>query len=55
MCIAYDDKGSLDICFLIVNLLTSPLIIYSKFIWIGQSNTKVSKVDWKMSDDWSLS
>ena len=22
-----------DICFAIVNLLTSPLIIYSKFVW----------------------
>ena len=35
-----------DICFPIVNLLTSPLIMYSKFVW---SNVEVSR---KMSDDW---
>ena len=44
-----------DICFPIVNLLTSPLIMYSKFVWsnlVGQSNAEVGR---KMSDDWPLS
>ena len=43
------------ICFPIVNLLTSPLIVYTKFvwsIWFDQSNAKVGR---KMSDDWLLS
>ena len=43
-----------DIYFPIVNLLISPLIMYSKFVWsnyFGWSNTKVGQ---KMSDDWLL-
>ena len=42
-------ENCLDICFPIVNLLTFPLIMYSKFVW---SNAKVGR---KMSDDWLLS
>ena len=41
-------KNGPDICFLIIHSLTSPLIMYSKFVW---SNAKVSR----MSDDWPLS
>ena len=44
-----------DICFHIVNLLTSPLIVHSKFVWsnlVDRSNAKVGR---KMSDDWLLS
>ena len=40
-----------DICFLILNLLTSPLIKCIVNL-IGRSKTKVG---WKMSDDWPLS
>ena len=41
-----------DICFPIVNLLTSPLINLSGQIWFDRSNAKVGR---KMSDDWLLS
>ena len=44
-------KNCPDVCFPIVNLLTSPLIMHSNLsgqIWFDQSNAKVGR---KMSDN----
>ena len=44
-----------DICFSIVNVLASPLIMYSKLVWSNFVWLVNARVGQKMSDDWPLS